>query len=983
MSDAAREVRVRAALITHEREREEGRYERLEVLGRGGMAVVHRARDRKLGREVALKVLRDDLEITPEAVARFRREAQAAAQLSHPHIVTLLDAGEESGQLYLAMELVRGQPLSRALKEGRSGLRALVGLLEKVARAVEHAHERGIVHRDLKPDNVLVTPEGEPKVGDFGIAYLMRGGTALTRTGDVVGTPLYMAPEQLEGRFRAISPGTDVYALGAILYEMLTGRPPHEGATTLEVIGRILRLEPVTPRKLDRRIPVDLETICLKALEKEPRRRYRTARELADELGRWLAGEAIHARPTSFASKIARKVRRHRLIASLVALLGVVTLGGIFVTSVMRRSFQLSIEAREALEAARLALRDWEGQRYGKPHDITPWRHRLREAVIQLERALQRQPEASTVWGELGWACFELGDLDRARAALEEAVRREPTEGSHHYRLGRTWLRIYERERAFASRGRRERALEEVEACRRTADREFQTALAASTWESGKAWERDYVLAYASSRSGKRERARELCEDIARRHALGGEEALILLGEMEEAFVQKIAFLDRAVDLARSYAPAYAAAASARTRLGAALGLKGGVLDEIETALRTALDQAQTATQIDEDLPAGWSALGHARLNWADHRGKRGDDVSESYRRAVEEECARAILLEPHRAEPWWIRAAGLHEWASYRAGRGEASPDLFRRSIEDCDRAIEIEGECPEAYNSRGAAKADSGDPAGAIADYDRAIEIDRGYAEAYVNRGNALMKLGDAARAVTDYDLAIEISDVYAGAYNGRGAAKLALKDVAGAIADFDRAIQIKPEYAVAYNNRATARQQAGDPAGAVADCDCAIRINGAFAPAYYNRADARAAQGDLAGAIGDYTRAIEINPAHAEAYVNRGIVRTRRGELAAALSDYDRAIEMRPDLAQGYVNRGIAKMMQGDPAGAMADYDRAIELGANFPEVYVNRGLLREGRGDVEGAAADFETALGKASPNWPPRGKVEEFLKRVRR
>jgi serine/threonine protein kinase len=288
------------------------RFEIRERLGEGASAVVYRAWDRNLHRWVALKVLRKIAELNDVARERFRREAQASAGLVHPHVVTVYDAGEEKGQFYLVMELVEGKPLSDMLREGKLSQPELLRLLEKVARGVAAAHERGIVHRDLKPANLLVTASTEPKVGDFGLAHLTDGQTALTRTGTTLGTPLYMSPEQVEGRSKEVTPRTDVYALGAILYEILTGRPPHQGEVTMELYKRIVEDSPVSPSRVRPGIALEAEAIALKALSKEPGRRYPTAREFADDLGRYLSGEPVQARPPGLLYRSFRKIRRHR-----------------------------------------------------------------------------------------------------------------------------------------------------------------------------------------------------------------------------------------------------------------------------------------------------------------------------------------------------------------------------------------------------------------------------------------------------------------------------------------------------------------------------------------------------------------------------------------------------------------------------------------------------------------------------------------------
>jgi formylglycine-generating enzyme required for sulfatase activity/tRNA A-37 threonylcarbamoyl transferase component Bud32 len=308
------------------------RYEVQEKVGEGATAIVYRAFDRELKRSVALKVLREGPGMSEIGRGRFRREAQTAAVLAHPNVVQVYDAGEAEGQHYIVMELVKGRPLSAILAEGRASREELIGILEQAARGVAAAHEKEIVHRDLKPANILVSDSGEPKVGDFGLAHLSEGATVLTKTGSTLGTPLYMSPEQVEGRSKDITARTDVYALGAILYEILTRRPPHAGDTVAEIYGKIVNEEPAAPRKLDAKVSADLETIALKALEKIPENRYPTAEVFAEDLKRALTGEPIQARPISAPQWLWRKALKHRRIfilgTTLVAmgiLLGVMT----------------------------------------------------------------------------------------------------------------------------------------------------------------------------------------------------------------------------------------------------------------------------------------------------------------------------------------------------------------------------------------------------------------------------------------------------------------------------------------------------------------------------------------------------------------------------------------------------------------------------------------------------------------------------------
>ena len=312
-------------LVREQSHRAEGlpaipRYDVQARLGEGATAVVYRAWDRELRRTVALKILRESAGFSEIGRQRFRREAQAAAGLAHPNVITVHDAGEADGRLFLVMEFVEGKPLNEILRNPTLGLRDRVRLIECAARGVAAAHAKGIVHRDLKPANILVAAGGEPKVADFGLAHMVDSTTALTRTGSTLGTPLYMSPEQVGGKARDITPRTDVWALGAILYEVLSGTAPFAGETHLEIYEKISRQDPPALRPPAEAIVRDLETIAQKALEKDPARRYPTAGDFADELRRVLGGEAIVARRVSPMAKLWKRLARRRALVGVAAL---------------------------------------------------------------------------------------------------------------------------------------------------------------------------------------------------------------------------------------------------------------------------------------------------------------------------------------------------------------------------------------------------------------------------------------------------------------------------------------------------------------------------------------------------------------------------------------------------------------------------------------------------------------------------------------
>jgi WD40 repeat protein/tRNA A-37 threonylcarbamoyl transferase component Bud32 len=331
-------------------------YEVLGELGRGGMGVVYKARQVKLNRVVALKMVLAGEHAGPEALARFQAEAEAVARLQHPNLVQVYEVGEHDGRPYFSMEFVDGSDLDARIDGRPQPPREAAALIEVVARAVSAVHQKGVVHRDLKPANILLTADGEPKITDFGLAKRLDG-AGPTLSGRVLGTPSYMAPEQARGNASQVGPAADVYALGAMLYELLTGRPPFRAETPWDTINQVVSEEPVPPRRLQPTVPPDLETICLRCLEKQREKRYGTALNLAEDLRRFLAGEPIRARPARAWERAVKWARRRPTAAALLAVsalaLLVVLVGGLVYSARLRSALQA---ARDYAEEGRRRL---------------------------------------------------------------------------------------------------------------------------------------------------------------------------------------------------------------------------------------------------------------------------------------------------------------------------------------------------------------------------------------------------------------------------------------------------------------------------------------------------------------------------------------------------------------------------------------------------------------------------------------------------
>ncbi len=348
------------------------------------MGAVYKAWQVQLKRIVAVKVLRADAYADAGAAARFQAEAEAAARFQHPNIVQVYEVGEHEGMGYLVLEYAAGGSLDRRLAESLQDPRDSARLIETLARAIHFAHQRGIIHRDLKPANVLLSEDGIPKIADFGLAKLLERDDALTRDGEIMGTPSYMAPEQVRGLTSEISPATDVYSLGAILYETLTGRPPFKGTTPLSTLEQVSTVEPLSPGKIQRHLPRDLETICLKCLEKEPGRRYPSALQLAEDLARFLHDQPILARPTPLWDRVAKWARRRPGLAAAAAALIVLTLlllgGGIYYNHRLREETlaariaqrHAAVEARMAFDQRNLALKTLDRLIYDVQERLAP-----------------------------------------------------------------------------------------------------------------------------------------------------------------------------------------------------------------------------------------------------------------------------------------------------------------------------------------------------------------------------------------------------------------------------------------------------------------------------------------------------------------------------------------------------------------------------------------------------------------------------------
>jgi serine/threonine-protein kinase len=917
------------------------------------MGVVYRAVDVRLRREVALKILPGAIE--PREVDDFVREARAAARVRHPGIVVIYSAEVIDGLRVVALELVAGGSLAQRLKrDGAMPSRTAAALVAELAAAVEAAHREGVVHRDLKPANVLLELDGRPRLTDFGLARDEQAGMR-SATGDIIGTPAYMAPEQARGDVHRVGPWTDVWGLGTVLFECLTGERPFTGRTGHEVLGKILREDAPSPSSIRKQrgleaLPLELSTICATALARDPTRRYASAGALEADLRRWLDGRPICAQPPTRLLALLDAWRRHRRSLAVGAAAAVTTAVAIAVVPGL-----LGGAARRREHAAVLAaVGSGEGrvQREKAVFELT--KDGDRAAVPLLIAALAEVTARLTATTEQQLlAVLEPRDADERprqariaplREALASAAAAAPEE-----RLDRAHVRAIEeaRRRLALRAGGKERAatLLALEHRRALGDELLRAGVAAEALGLlGDATASDALGRYLHAEEDE-ERARVAVVALGRLKDARAARAVLRL---DERFHRGGQLVSRAMSaLARELggvAPAFEPATGLehldRGRLRA-------LLDDLEGAMS---DFEQAVTLAPDD-PLAYGARAGMHL------------IEQRFAQATAD-LERAVALDPE--DPALV---GDLAYALFREGQQA-------RAQEACARALELDPLDARGYVTRGDLRSRAGDYVAALADLNRAIELDPASAAPWVTRGWVRREVGDLEGAIADSTHALTLDPDSSGAWTGRAVARQQRGDLEGALADLERAIELEPKSPSPLVHRARLHTERRDFAAAIADTTRALELTPGYAGALSARGRARQLAGDLEGARADLQLAVEADPQDASAWTNWGLASFMADRPREALRAFDRAVELKPHDATVLTNRGIVRLQLRDVEGARDDCREAAERDPRNPVIWRNLADAEAAYGDLHAAVEAITQSLVLAptvAASWRERGR----------
>ena len=923
----------------------------LGVLSRGGQGVVFRARQPGLNRLVALKMILSGARAQPEERQRFRHEAEAVAHLQNPHIVQIFEVGEHDGQPFFSLEFVAGGTLAQKIAARPQPARYTTQMVEKLARAMGWAHQNAIIHRDLKPANVLLTVEGEPKITDFGLAKRLHADAGQTKTGNILGTPSYMSPEQAAGKTKEVGPASDIYSLGAILYEMLTGRPPFLGENTWDTIVQVTSADPVSPRRLQPGVPRDLETICLKCLLKEPDQRYANAGELADELRRFQEGRPILTRPTPVWQWAWKWARRQPAVASLIAV-SIAALVSLVLYLDQRATTAQRVLGHQQRLAERTAAASSQVQQLRVDAQVSADRGQIQEARGQLQAAFEILRAEPALRPSLEQPLESLrADVDRLEVD-EHGSRTADSSYREFFRL---------RDAALLANGMAFTGVEHDANVKATIDH-CRGALAQFGMDDVSKGEPVFSKYLSEER---RRQCVAVCYELLliRAEAETRPEAG-RSGPTREQAARAIRLLDRASQLGVPTTLAYH-----RRR--------ADYLEQQED-----FDGARRERRLAADAPLG--AFDYFLMGDENQKQKRLAQAADDF--------ADALALQPN------------HFWARYFLAMCNLQSGKPAEARDNLTACLVARDDLHWLYLLRGFANGQLNQFPAAERDFDRARQLLQKQPDAQaeygilVNWGNICVRQAQMAeRALPPFislPLTPNVEMTCRGVAEGYRQQRLAK-----ASDSLGQAIKLKPDQYPAYRSLALVVRQQGKRDEAIRLIGVAIDAPGERPPQiqgqlYGQRARWRLERNETDAALADLNESVRIFPNAAD-YVERGKIRHARKRFEEALADYAEAIKVQPNETAAYRLKADALMFleqyeaaarslddylarNGRPTAevfrtraraqaqlrqlplALADYKLALNLQPDSA-TYADRGLVQLSSGNFEAAERDFRAAL----------------------
>ncbi|MFI5454652.1 MAG: protein kinase [Isosphaerales bacterium] len=927
-------------------------YDVLQRLGEGGMGVVYKARHHGLKRLVALKMIRGGSQARADQFLRFRKEAEAVARLRHPNIIQIYDIGEAAGLPFVALELLDGGGLDDHLAGTPQPGNQTAELMVTLARAVHVAHQAGIVHRDLKPTNVLYTSDGVPKITDFGLAKRIDSDDGQTESGQIMGSPSYMAPEQARGHSRNVGPPADVYALGAILYDMLTGRPPFKAETPLETVRQVLDDDPVTPSRLVPRVPRDLETICLKCLHKDPAKRYESAEAMAGDLERYLRGEPILARRTALLERGFKWVCRRPFAATLLALAAFAFLGAL---ELQRRS----IEADRRKNDRIIALQA-DGTRTILRAKDELARNNLTNAEVTLA-TLKDKIKAEAKLEDLNVAVQLLLDEVKQRQAEQRSRESDELRYADFLRLRNEALRH---------------------------DTQFTGLDLPSNQDATRRAARAALNLYAAPGSGDSWTLGPLPTSLSppklAEIAEGCYNLLLIAAEAEPTPEQGLRRLDEAARL-RPPTTAY------HLRRAACLTRAGNVAKAEQE--RGEAERLKPTTAFDHFL------IGQEAYKRQDSIGAlRHFDRSIQLQRdqfwahclsalcwmrldgPVQAKASLNTCLEHEPEFAWLYILRGFASSLIPAPSRQEAQL-RFENAEADYDRARQLLERTPNdelryiLLVNRGLLRFQHDMLDQAATDLQAAIRLNDRSSQAYAALAEVYRKQGKPDEAVGQFGRAIERRPDWAPLYRGRADVHLARKEPAPvqraqALGDLDQAIRLeKPENPVLardHTNRGRLLALDHRDADALMAWDAALKVVRDYPDAHRLRLDLLLKLKRHDDVIRSCDALIARGKATPAIYELRGLARSELKDFPGAIEDVTNAMALRPNRAALLSRRGWLYIVSDAPRLALHDFEAAIRLDPSGGDAYNGRGFARLRLGEHRDAVADAEKALGLGEP-----------------